>query len=110
MIGPCRIERALETGYLARHTKLDVAALVRLLPAGSDLRDAARAERLRHPNIVSVLESGTDPASGLPFIVHEHVEGGTAVDLIRGGPVTLRRALEIAVGVSRALAAVADRR
>jgi eukaryotic-like serine/threonine-protein kinase len=39
-------------------------------------REAQAGGRLRHPNIIDVLDMGDDEASGLVFIVQEFLEGG----------------------------------
>ncbi len=45
------------------------------------LHEARLARRLRHPNMVEVLEAGEDPDLG-PFLVMEYVEGGTLSDVM----------------------------
>jgi serine/threonine-protein kinase len=96
------------TVYAARHKKLGRMVAVKLLTeelaARPELR--ARFERearalalLNHPNIVSVFELGDE--DGQAYMVLELVEGGS---LERALPVSLARALEIAVSVCDALA------
>ena len=43
-------------------------------------REARLAARLDHPNVVQVFDVGED--EGRPYIVMEHVEGGTVADRI----------------------------
>lgn len=60
-------------------------ALKRLLPHAAALqranerlrREAHVLGELRHPNLVAVVEVGDDAAGGVPFVVMEHVAGGT---------------------------------
>lgn len=66
-------------------------------------REALAVARLNHPNIVTVIDRGE--ADGLQYIVFEHVEGEDLKRLVaRNGPLPVRRALELAVQVGRALA------
>jgi serine/threonine-protein kinase len=59
--------------------------------------------QLSHPNIVTVIDRGEQ--DGKQFIVFELVEGENLKDLVeRGGPLPVRRALELGVEVARALA------
>jgi eukaryotic-like serine/threonine-protein kinase len=65
-------------------------------------REALAVARLNHPNIVTVIDRGE--ADGLQYIVFEHVEGEDLKHLIaRTGPLPVRRALELAVQIGRAL-------
>ncbi|MBS0262499.1 MAG: protein kinase [Planctomycetes bacterium] len=56
-------------------------------------REAKSAARLRHPNVVTVYESGQD--AGHPYIVSEFVDGTTLSKLIRSQPnINVRQAVE----------------
>jgi HD-like signal output (HDOD) protein len=67
------------------------------------MHEAHAVSRLKHPNIVPVFEA--DDAAGQPYLVFEHVEGGTVSDLVRReGALPARRAVELMVGVLDALA------
>jgi protein kinase-like protein len=77
----------MATVYLARDLKLDREVAIKLLAdnfAGDDevrtrfSREARLAARLDHPNVVQVFDVGED--EDRPFIVMEHVEGGTLED------------------------------
>jgi hypothetical protein len=77
----------MATVYLARDLKLDRAVAIKLLAdnfAGDDevrkrfSREARLAARLDHPNVVQVFDVGED--EDRPYIVMEHVEGGTLED------------------------------
>ena len=66
-------------------------------------REARAAAQLTHPGIVTVIDRGEQ--DGRQFIVFEFVDGETLKDLVdRGGPMPVRRALELALEVGRALA------
>jgi hypothetical protein len=77
----------MATVYRARDLKLDREVAIKLLAdnyAGDDevrkrfSREARLAARLDHPNVVQVFDVGED--EDRPYIVMEHVEGGTLDD------------------------------
>ena len=77
----------MATVYRARDLKLDREVAIKLLAdnlAGDDevrkrfSREARLAARLDHPNVVQVFDVGED--EDRPFIVMEHVRGGTLED------------------------------
>ena len=77
----------MATVYRARDLKLDREVAIKLLAenfAGDDevrkrfSREARLAARLDHPNVVHVFDVGED--EDRPFIVMEHVDGGTLED------------------------------
>jgi serine/threonine protein kinase len=77
----------MATVYRARDLKLDREVAIKLLAdnfAGDDdvrkrfSREARLAARLDHPNVVQVFDVGED--EDRPYIVMEHVEGGTLAD------------------------------
>jgi hypothetical protein len=77
----------MATVYRARDLKLDREVAIKVLAdnfAGDDevrsrfAREARLAARLDHPNVVQVFDVGED--DDRPFIVMEHVEGGTLDD------------------------------
>jgi protein kinase-like protein len=79
----------MATVYLARDLKLDRQVAIKLLAdnlSGDEevrkrfSREARIAARLDHPNVVQVFDVGED--GDRPFIVMEHVEGGTLEDRI----------------------------
>ena len=66
-------------------------------------REARAVAQLSHPNVVTVIDRGE--RDGKQFIVFELVEGENVKELVeRGGPLPVRRALEIGLDVARALA------
>jgi serine/threonine protein kinase len=82
----------MATVYLARDLKLDRDVAIKLLAdnfAGDEeirkrfSREARLAARLDHPNVVQVFDVGED--DDRPYIVMEHVDGGTLADRLNGG-------------------------
>jgi len=74
------------------------------------LREARAAAALRHPNVAGVFRFGALASDGRCYCAMELVEGETLEALVRrDGPLKLELALEIAIQVSRALIAAADR-
>jgi eukaryotic-like serine/threonine-protein kinase len=66
-------------------------------------REARAVAQLSHPNIVTVIDRGE--RDGTQFIVFELVDGENLKELVeRGGPLPVRRALDIGLDVARALA------
>jgi eukaryotic-like serine/threonine-protein kinase len=104
-----RLERRLGNGgmasvYLAQDPRLGRQVAVKLLAENlADDREARRrferearlAARLDHPNVVQVFDVGEE--DGRPFIVMEHVDGGTLADLIgrRGRSGSRERRLDL---------------
>ena len=66
-------------------------------------REARSVAQLSHPNIVTVIDRGEE--EGKQFIVFELIEGDNVKELVeRGGPLPVRRALELGLEVAQALA------
>ncbi len=118
--GRYRLTSALARGgmatvYTATDTRLDrevaVKVMHRALADDPDFvarftREAKAAARLSSAEVVSVFDQGTDAATGLAYLVMEHVRGGTLRDLLRAqGPQTPARAVALVEPVLRALAA-----
>jgi serine/threonine protein kinase/tetratricopeptide (TPR) repeat protein len=75
------------------------------------LREARSAAALRHPNVAAVFQFGASPDGRRRYYAMELVEGETLETRVRrDGPLNPELALEIAIQVSRALAAAAARR
>jgi serine/threonine protein kinase len=100
----------MATVYRAHDHKLDRQVAIKLLAdnlAGDEelrkrfSREARLAARLDHPNVVQVFDVGED--DGRPYIVMEHVDGGTLADRLDGR----RRALPSAESL-RVLAQLCD--
>jgi TolB-like protein/Tfp pilus assembly protein PilF len=74
------------------------------------LREARAAAALHHPNVAGVFRFGVLENGDRCYCAMELVEGETLEALVRrNGPLKLETALEIAIQVSRALIAAADR-
>jgi serine/threonine-protein kinase len=66
--------------------------------------EARAAAKLRHPNIVQVIEAGMCEKTGVQFIAFEFVEGRTASEHLRQkGKLPEDEALGIILGIARAL-------
>lgn len=69
-------------------------------------REARAAAALHSPDVVAVHDQGRDPATGLPYLVMEHVDGHTLRDVLRSrGALPPAEALRVLEPVLRALAA-----
>ena len=97
--------------YLARDTKLDRDVALKLLPAelahdADRLRrfelEARSASALNHPAIIAIYDLGQ--VESQPYISMELVEGETLRELLRRGPMTVRRALQVAAPIADGLA------
>jgi serine/threonine protein kinase/Tfp pilus assembly protein PilF len=103
-------EGTMGTVYASEHMALGRRAAIktlRIIPGKQHyrarfLREARSASALNHTNIATVYDYG-ETEDGIPFIVMEQVEGPTLDDLMRGGTLTIRRALEIIEGIASAL-------
>jgi eukaryotic-like serine/threonine-protein kinase len=103
--------------YLAHDRETDKPVAVKLLAdnlaADPELRlrfsrEAQLAERLSHPNVVKVLDSGE--ADGRAFIVLEYVDGrNLAEELHRTGPLPPARVAELGAQAAAALAHAHER-
>lgn len=66
-------------------------------------REARAVAQLSHPNIVTVIDRGEQ--DGKQYIVFELIDGENLKELIeRGGPLPIRRSLELGLEIGRALA------
>lgn len=98
--------------YKAHHARLDRPLAVKVLPPGFDddalatrrLRDEGRAaRRVRHPNIVRIVELGEDPRAE-PFLVMEHIAGESLRRIVgRDGRLAVPRALALVTQLLDAL-------
>jgi serine/threonine-protein kinase len=98
--------------YLARDTRLDRSAALKILPADvaadpDRMRrfeaEARAASGLNHPNIITIYE--IERSGSTPFIATEYVEGSTLRERMRGRRIPLEEALSLAVQIAGALAA-----
>ena len=113
LLGPYRLLDRVGAGasaavYRARHEVMDVERAIKVLrprAAGRHdqlLREARVAARLRHPNVVSVLDCGVAP-DGTPYIVMEFVAGRSLADRLREGVPPPGETLHVAERVAAAL-------
>jgi len=118
VIGRCRIIRELGRGgvgtvYLATHQTLQIEVALKVLspalsmdnPALAErfIREAQLAARIRHPNVIAVMDAAHDEPTGLYFIVLEYVGGGALSWHLRNGPLPEAKALAIMLGIAHAL-------
>lgn len=117
-LGGCRILRRLGQGgmgavYLAHHERLDCEVAIKILPASLAersesfiqrfVKEARLAARLRHPNVVQVLDVGTD--QGYHYAIQEYVNGGSVRDRLNAeGVLPEDMVWTIATGIAQALA------
>ncbi|HKA37999.1 MAG TPA: protein kinase [Thermoanaerobaculia bacterium] len=115
-LGPYEILSPLGAGgmgevYRARDERLRRDVAIKVLPSsvaadGDRLRrfeqEAQAAGALNHPNITAVYDFGSH--EGSPYIVTELLEGETLRAALAGGPLPLRKALDYALQIARALA------
>lgn len=120
-LGPYEIISPLGAGgmgevYRAKDARLGRDVAIKVLPE-SMVTDANRRERfereakavaaLSHPNIINVYDTGL--REGHPFVVMELLEGETLRDRLAGGPLPVRKAVEIGVQIARGLGAAHDK-
>jgi serine/threonine protein kinase len=118
VIGRCRILRELGRGgvgtvYLAKHQTLQIEVALKVLspalsldnPALAErfIREAQLAARIRHPNVIAVMDAAHDEPTGLYYIVFEYVGGGALAWHLRNGPLPEARALAVMSGIAQAL-------
>ncbi|WP_165250019.1 serine/threonine-protein kinase [Paludisphaera soli] len=97
--------------YLARQLNLGRAVCVKLLTAPDAEHASERRERFRreakilamvsHPHVLTVLDFGTLPETGEPFLVTEYIENGDLRKFLRSGravPAAKRRAILAQIG------------
>ncbi|MBI4885914.1 MAG: serine/threonine-protein kinase [Acidobacteria bacterium] len=70
-------------------------------------QEARAAAQLSHPNILVLHDVGTDAQAA--YVVSEPIEGRSLRDLVRGGPLPVRTALQYAAQIVEALAAAHER-
>jgi Tol biopolymer transport system component len=120
-LGPYDIESLLGAGgmgevYRARDARLNRMVAIKVLPksfsADADrlmrfTQEARAAAALNHPNILSIFDIGEE--QGAPYIVSELLEGTTLRELVRDGPMPIRKAIDCALQTARGLAAAHDK-
>ncbi|MEW5795936.1 MAG: protein kinase [Candidatus Zixiibacteriota bacterium] len=92
--------------YLADDTRLDRHVALKFLPPhlcqdegcrARFIREAQAAAKLSHPNIVTVHE--VSELHGRPYIVMEHVEGQSLLEVIKGPGLTPDRVINLVIQV-----------
>jgi tetratricopeptide (TPR) repeat protein len=120
-LGPYEIVAPIGAGgmgevYRARDTRLERDVAIKVLPAAfaSDPERLRRFEQetravaaLSHPNVLAVYDVGTHEA--IPYLVTELLEGESLRDRLRGGGLTVRKAVETAVQIAQGLAAAHEK-
>ena len=100
--------------WLANHPMLNVKLAIKVLDpqvanakhthVARFLQEAKLAATIHHPNLVCVNDVDRDSASGLYYLVMEHVPGGTLTDLLaRRGTLDEAEALRIVRQIAEAL-------
>ncbi|MEZ5428256.1 MAG: serine/threonine-protein kinase [Pyrinomonadaceae bacterium] len=98
--------------YLAEDTRLERKVALKFLAAqysqstnrlGRFIREAKAASALNHPNIITIYEIGE--FENQHFIATEFIEGDTLHRRLRGKPLELKTALDIAIQIASALEA-----
>ena len=96
--------------YLAKDTRLERKTAIKILPGNVAqdeermqrfVREAKSASALNHPNIITIYEIGE--TDNTDFIATEYIEGDTLRKRLKGSPINLKSALEIAIQVASAL-------
>jgi serine/threonine protein kinase/Tfp pilus assembly protein PilF len=96
--------------YLAKDTRLERKTAIKILRGNVAedeermqrfVREAKSASALNHPNIITIYEIGE--TDNTHFIATEYIEGDTLRKRLKGSPINLKSALEIAIQVASAL-------
>jgi len=116
-VGPYEVLGPIGAGgmgevYRARDPRLGRDVAIKVLPTNLS-RDQDRLRRfeqeartagsLNHPNILSILDIGSE--AGAPYVVSELLEGQTLRAAMAEGPFPLRKAVEHGAQIARGLAA-----
>ncbi len=110
--GKFRLQRFLGAGgtgvvYLATDLALDRKVALKTLPAmrreyAERLRREARAmASVRHPNLATIY--GTEEWHDTPLLIVEYLEGGTLLDWLARGPISVDEALDLGIMLADAL-------
>jgi tetratricopeptide (TPR) repeat protein/tRNA A-37 threonylcarbamoyl transferase component Bud32 len=102
--------------YLAEDASLDRKVALKFLPEAAFrdptmrarfVREAKAAAALNHPYICGIHEVGE--VDGRLFFAMDYIEGKTLRDLIRGGPLPLGQAVQVAAEIAEALLAAHEK-
>jgi serine/threonine protein kinase len=98
--------------FLAQDTRLNRLVALKILPAAFAqdaermrrfVQEAKAASALNHPNILTIYETGE--TDNTKYIASEYVEGETLSERLRGEPMNLKAALDVAAQIASALQA-----
>src|SRR5579862_2871812 len=120
-LGPYEIVSTLGAGgmgevYRARDPRLKREVAIKVLPQALSLdpdrlrrfeQEALATAALNHPNILAVFDIGTN--EGSPYVVSELLEGETLRERLRGGSLSVRKALDYALQIAHGLAAAHEK-
>ena len=120
-LGPYEIQSLVGAGgmgevYRAKDARLDRTVAIKILPASFSAdpdrmqrfaQEARAAAALNHPNILSIFDIGDE--KGSPYVVSELLEGETLRERLRNGALSIRKAIEYGLQVSRGLAAAHEK-
>ncbi len=102
--------------YRARDNRLNRDVAIKVLPelVSSDAQrlhrfehEARAAAALNHPNILVVYQMGT--YEGTPYLVSELLEGKTLTEVLRRGPLPLRKVIDFGIQIAHGLAAAHEK-
>jgi serine/threonine-protein kinase len=112
-IGPYTLQEKLGHGaagivHKAWHAALDKPVAIKFLPPMHDplarerfIREGKAMRMLDHPNIVEVLDAGE--VQGTPFMVFDHIAGGSVADRLAAGRLRDYDAIWLLDGVAKGL-------
>ncbi|HEV2388967.1 MAG TPA: protein kinase [Candidatus Acidoferrales bacterium] len=120
-LGPYEIVAPIGAGgmgevYRARDTRLGRDVAIKVLPASSSSdperlrrfeQEARAAGALNHPNVLVIYDVGSH--DGAPYLVTELLEGETLFERLRGGPLPVRKAIDITAQAAQGIAAAHDK-
>lgn len=114
-LGPYEIVAPLGAGgmgevYQARDSRLDRTVAIKILPSSLSgvpelrarfEREARVISQLNHPHICALYDIGRD--NGTDYLVLEYLQGQTLAEEIANGPLSIQKALTIALEIGDAL-------
>jgi tetratricopeptide (TPR) repeat protein len=93
--------REVELGRTVAIKVLSVSGRIAPSSRARVLREARTLARLKHPNVISLFGSGD--TDGVPYLVMEHIDGGSLQDQLTAGPMGIREAARIVRDIARAV-------
>jgi Tol biopolymer transport system component/tRNA A-37 threonylcarbamoyl transferase component Bud32 len=92
-----RLEREVALKILRERPGTDTLRLQRFIA------EARAASGLNHPNILTVFDAAVGDDGATPYLVSELIDGESLRDVIRRGPVPLKRLLDLATQIADGL-------